>query len=156
MTPKGQLIASINMAIWYNGVKTIGLRAGQMGCCLHQCHAGMCVGVKFHNDILLWHGSTFCISGHLWGKPPVTGGFPSQRDSNEYTWWCRATGTYFPHYWSCERIYQGLVESSNEGTVMQIWSLTFPLLLASTTFWTNNRVASDLRCHDTYVRLLWS
>ena len=26
-------------------------------------------------------GSTFCITGPLWGEPPVTGGFPSRRTS---------------------------------------------------------------------------
>ena len=32
-----------------------------------------------------WHGSTFCITGPLWGDSPVTHGFHSQRDSK-----CRA------------------------------------------------------------------
>ena len=34
-----------------------------------------------------WHGNVFRITGTLWGNPPVTGGFPSQRASNEELWY---------------------------------------------------------------------
>ena len=34
-----------------------------------------------------WHGNTFCVTVPLWGKPSVTGGFPSQRVSGAELWW---------------------------------------------------------------------
>ena len=40
-----------------------------------------------------WHGNAFHVTGHLWGNPPVAGGFPSQSASNVEIWcfvWCQS------------------------------------------------------------------
>ena len=72
-----------------------------------------------------WHGNTFRITSHSGGKPPITGGFPSQRASSVELWCCIFVSMAWTSCWTYIRIASDLRRSCNVTIMYVSLSLAF-------------------------------